>query len=103
MDNAFFVGVVQRIRELGEQSDPPPRWQRPSLAEYPAQGLPLDQLHRDTVEALRFGDVVDLDDMGMAQRGGEVGLSLEALDKAFLAGQLRRQYLYGAHMAKAAV
>ena len=71
---------------------------RPGSQKLP-QRLPLHQLHRDERRAVDGADVVDRDDVGMAERRCGSGLLLESLQPARVPRELRRQDL-DRHLAR---
>ena len=55
--------------------------------------LTLDQLHREEVDAVRFLDRIDRDDVRMVEGGDGAGLALEAGEPVGIAGEIRGQHL----------
>jgi hypothetical protein len=93
MDDAAVVGGRQRARDLPRQLDQLGlAHERPRQAL--AQGLTGDELHDD--EGLAVGqvaEVVDLDDVGVAQGRGDAGLVEEPGHHVAGVGELRQQHL----------
>ncbi len=87
------------LREVAEESAEV----GPLLVNEAAQGLAADHLHRDVVQRLRVGrarrahrvapDLVDGDDVGVAQLRRRPGLELEAPDAVFVAHQVEGEDL----------
>ena len=69
------------LGDLAEQLDRLGRRQRPLGGDPPFQVAALDQAHRDEQLALLFARVVDRDDVGVVEAGGEARLGQEALAK----------------------
>ena len=65
------------------------------VADERAQGSALDVLHRDVRRALVLEEVVDGDDVGVAERAGDARLAYEALGEGGIGGMKRRQFLQG--------
>ena len=57
------------------------------------EGLPLDELHRVVVDAALAADRVDVDDAGMLQRRGGLGLILEPLEMPRVENRRKGQHL----------
>ena len=55
----------------------------------------VDVVHRDPQLTVVFASVVDPDDVGMAQSGGQVGLADEPLPERGVAGYVRAEDLQG--------
>jgi hypothetical protein len=68
-----------------------------------AQGLALDELHRDEVQAVRAAHVVDGDEVRVVERGDRAGLSLEARDALRVGDELGRENLQRDPSAEARV
>ncbi len=58
--------------------------EKPFLGQKLRQGLAVNELHRDEMDAVGFFHGVDCDDVGMVERGDGLGFSLEP-GAAFLA------------------
>ncbi len=69
----------QRVRQIG----------RAVPADVIAEVLPLHVFLGDVVQVVDAADLVNLHDVGMDQRGGRLGLQLEALQIDPIAGQFR--------------
>ena len=65
-----------------------------------AQVLALEQLHRHVQPALGLAQVVDRDDVRMAEAADRLGLAVEALVQLVLVAQLRREHLEGDDAAR---
>ena len=70
----------------------------PALGDHAVEGLALDELHGEEVDAVRLLDRVDGDDAGVVEGGEGLGLALEALEPLRVGGHLGRQHLEG-HVA----
>ena len=96
------VGLGEPLGGLREVAE-----QRPQvgslLVDDLGERLAADHFHRDVVQRVRVGragrahglapDLVDGDDVGMAQRRGRPGLELEASDAVFVADEVGREDL----------
>ncbi len=67
----------------------------PSEATSWARLGPADDFHRVPEQSGSSGNVVDVDDVGVIQPGGELRFAAEALDRRRILGQVRMQYLEG--------
>ncbi len=76
-----------------QQPDRALRRQRPLAGDQPAQVAALDQAHRDDQLAVLLAGVVDGDDAGVVEAGGEPRLAQEALAEALLVDQLAGDHL----------
>ena len=86
MDDAFFVGVIERRGGLAENAEQ--RFLVGGLRgqQHFFQRRPVHELHEDVRHAVFFGDVVNGDDAGMGEHAGRLGLAEQALAQAFALG-----------------
>ena len=83
-----------RVREPGQDALQHARDLRQlEVADERAQRAALDVLHRDVRRPLVLEEVVDGDDVGVAQRAGDARLAHEALGEGRVCGVKRRQLL----------
>ena len=68
-----------------------------------AQRAPLDEVHHDVVVVVLLADVVDQDDVRVAQPGRDRRLALEPRDEALVGGEVGRQELDGAELLEVSV
>ncbi len=93
VDDAGRMGGVERRRDLAEQLDRFARRQR-AVGGYPSlQVAALDQPHRDDQLAVLLAGVVDGDDVGVVEAGGEAGLAQEALAEGLVVGEVAGDHL----------
>ncbi len=97
LDVAVHDTVAMRIGErLGDPCSHGGRLQRRQRslgADDRGERFPVDVFHDDEVGRLRLAPVEDRDDVGVAQVGGGLGLSAEALDEGVVGGELREEHL----------
>ena len=79
MDDTGLVGGGEAVGDLAAEADDLARGQR--RAEALAEALALDQLHDQERVAVLVADVVDGDEIGVAQRRGRPRLLLEAREQ----------------------
>jgi hypothetical protein len=89
VDDAEFAGPLQRGGDLAHDAQGDRQFGRPLAGEEVAEVTPLDVFHRHVVDAVVFADGVDLDDVGVVDAGGRLGLAAEPLQGAGVGGQLR--------------
>ena len=94
VDDAARVGRLEGVGDLGSEVEKGVQGQR-SGAEAIAQGLAVEQLHRDEGPALMLVHVVDRADVRMLEGGGSAGFALQALESLSVLGELIRQELQG--------
>ena len=85
-DLAELPGLIARIRQRGGDVifyTPPV-----SGAQDGEQWLALEVLHRDEVATIRFTEVVDVDDVGVLDQGGQPRLLHQHLDERLLRGEV---------------
>ena len=93
VDDPFLVRRGQPQGHLQAVLDGFPRRQRLSRLQLVAERLPLQQL-RDEIRKLRvLADVVDGDDVGMAEHAGRARLDLESADEIAVAGERFGEHL----------
>ena len=97
MDDPFFMGVLQGLANLGDDCQCLLRLQTSALDEMP-QIAPVDELHDQVKQAARFAEIVDGDDVGMAEPGQGAGFASKAFGKGRIATPLGRQDL-DSHLA----
>ena len=91
--DAVAVRVLEGAAGLLEDADRFLEAQGAGLLEDLAEGAALDALHRVPEEGAGGADAVDGDDVGVIERGGDLGLALEALGGVGAVGELQRQDL----------
>ena len=97
MDDALLVGGGEGVGERGGDLEDLGSGE-PALGDDAVEGLALDELHGEEVDAVRLLDRVDGDDPGVVEGGEGLGLALEALEPLRVGGHLGRQDLEG-HLA----
>jgi hypothetical protein len=78
MDETDRVRRVQRVGHVAADPDHLVQLERPARQPGPER-LPFHELHRDEVVAVRLFHLVDRDDVGMVERGRQLGLADETL------------------------
>ena len=87
------MGVFHRVADLEEHVHDLARVE--ALADHaPVNLLTLDVLHREVVDALDPADLVNRDDVGVAEAGHGAGLALEGLAKGQDVAALAREDLH---------
>ena len=94
MDDALVVRGRERFSEPGGDLEHPLDRQ-PALGDQLVERLPLDKLHGQEVDAVRFLDGVHADDAGVIQRGQRFCLTLKPLEPLRVRGHLGGQHLEG--------
>ena len=95
VDDAAAVGMLQACGDLhGEMEGLLPVEGAP-LLHVLLQGDAVDQLHDDVVRSVGGGDVIDLNDIGVAQHGHGFALRPEAAAELFVPGEFIFEYLDG--------
>ena len=99
VDHAARVGVVNGVGERGEEAGgllgtEAPAFRR-ALLQFGLERWPLDVLHDHVVPVALGVEVVDLQDVGMAQTGDGVRLALEAANEILVLGHVRVQDFEG--------
>ena len=77
MNDAFPVGLVQRVGNLNRVLQRLIQWQSPLLQSF-LKRFALDQLHDEVVRAILFADVVKRTNVGMIQAADSLGFTLKA-------------------------
>ena len=94
---AALVRVVQAGRRAADDHDRELERDRPAAAERGLEDRPrvlaVDVLHRHEVGAVGLIDLVDLGDVLVVERRGELGLVEEHRDEALIAGALAQDRL----------
>ena len=95
VDNAPAVGVLQALGDLHGKVQGLLPVEDPLDLHILLQGNTVDQLHNNIVGAVRRGNVVNLDDIGVAQHGNSLALRPEAAAEFLIPGKFVLQYLNG--------
>ncbi len=95
MHKALSMGIVQGSGDLFDDVRCPVGRQRTLLLDDLLQGMALEILHDDIVDAVLVPDVVDDDDIGVAQSSSGLSFSLEALDELLIVAELGWKRLDG--------
>ena len=93
VDESAAVCGVERRRELLEQIDGPAWLERPLLEQNLAQVGAGDVVHHEEQHSFVLAGVMDADDVGVVQRGGDPHLALESLAELLVLGQLGGEHL----------
>ena len=93
MDHALFGGLAQGGGDLPHDRQCLLQQRRPAAGEPVAEVLSLHVLLDDIVQAVDVPHLVDLHDIGMHQRGGGLGLALEAPEVGLVVRQVRPEDL----------
>ena len=97
----LVVRVVERVAQLEQQPDRDVDRRRAAdparVAQDPADIAAVDVLHRDEVRRAHPAELEQLDDVGVVQEGGELGLAHERLDEAGVCREMRQQTLERHH------
>ena len=92
MHDALVVRGGERVgQRVGDVEDPLDR--QAALGNGAVEGLALDELHREEVDALGFFNREDRDDAGMIEGGQGLGLAAEALQAIRACGHPGGQHL----------
>src|SRR5262249_33939568 len=94
VDHAFLVGVLEGVTYLDRQ----PQYfvcPEPAGVNGLAQAVASDELHEEVVEAVALAEVIDGDNVGVAEPGEGAGLAGEALGEGGIPAGNRRQDLEG--------
>jgi len=86
MDDPVLVGIVKPVAHLLHEQELVLEEERPALGDHLLELLALEELHHDEQVPVHFGEVVDGDDVGVAQPRTGLGLPEEA--RAQLVGDL---------------
>ena len=99
VNDALFVGRAERLGQLSDdRQDPLGREGRLVLDDL-AQGVALDELHDRVRHAVwSRTEVVDVDDIGVADPRRRLGLADESLDHVLIAGHIAFEDLYRHHL-----
>src|SRR6185436_5591967 len=92
MHHAVRVRVAEPFAELAQQVELPLDRERHVL-DHALEVAARHELHRQEQSAAALADVVDLDDVAVAQPARRLRLAQEALAQVVLARELRRQHL----------
>ena len=87
------VREVERIGQRTQQADDPGDRERAVGANHLTERAPSDQLHHDVVVLVLLANVVDQDDVRVAQPGRDRRLLLEAGHEAIVSREMGRQQL----------
>jgi hypothetical protein len=94
VDQAVVVGGVEGVGDLADQVDRAAGVHRPVLQGLAQVGA-VDQAHVDVEPAVDLAEVVDRDDVGLAQPGRDAGLAAEPAGVLRVVGQDLREELDG--------
>ena len=98
MDDSLLVGSGQGVGERhGDVEEP--TGEETAFGDEEVEGLSLDELHRQEVDAVRLLDREHADDAGVVEGGQRPGLALESVEPLGIGRHLRRQHLEG-HVAQ---
>ena len=92
MDDAPAVGVFQSLGDLHGEMQRLLPVQHALLFHILLQGNAVDKLHNDEVGTFRGGNVINLDDVGMAQHGHGFALGMEPAAELLVPGKFVFQY-----------
>ena len=92
VDDAGGVGGVEGLADLGQQVDRLLGRQRPGRDPL-LQVAAVDQAHRDDQLVVLLARVVDRDDVGVIEAGGEARLAQEPLAEALVAAEVAGDHL----------
>lgn len=95
VDNALLVGVFEGAAALRDNVQCLVRVERPFAIAVFVQVGAVDELHGEIKGVIGLAEFVKCDDVFVAELGGVLGLTAEALDHGRLGGHLRRQHLEG--------
>src|SRR5204862_1286362 len=95
VDDAVAVRVLQGAAGLLEDAERLLEGEGARLLEDLGQGAPFDALHRVPEEGAGGADAVDGDDVGVVERGGDLGFALEAFGGVGAVSELQRQDFEG--------
>ena len=85
---------VERLGDLGEELDCAPGLERAVLGhDACARSVALDVAHGEEEQAVLISRLVDGDDVGVIERGGDPRLAQEALAEALVLGELGGDHL----------
>ena len=87
------VGDAEGGKRFAHQPHQVLGWHRPVAFDLLRQVGAVDELHRVPEQAGPSGDVVDVDDVGMVDAGGQLGLAPEALHHRRIRGEVGVQHL----------
>jgi hypothetical protein len=94
MDETTSVGGVERGGDLAADRNGPVWLQRPLLLQQCPEPPTFDQPHREEELPVDLAGVVDRDDVGMLERGRQLGLNQEAVPEGPVPGKLRGDQLH---------
>ncbi len=94
MDDALFVRRHQTLRNLLGKVQGLTPWDR-TIEQTLAQGLSFEQLGDDVRGAIVHADVINGDNIGMAESGGGAGFLLKTAQAVLIMGQRGFEYLDG--------
>ena len=93
MDDPLSVGLVERVRDLAAEAEDLVESER-TLHEPLGQGLALEVLHDEELDAVLVADVVQRADVGVGKRRDGLRFPLEPLTTLGAGGEVRRQDFY---------
>ena len=102
MDDALLVGGGEPLCDLEGVGECFPRVET-GASEFGAQVLPLQILHGDERAAVRFADIVDGADVGVAECGSGAGLAFEAIQGGGITEEFASEEFEGDGTAEASV
>ena len=95
MNHPAAVSVIECAASLDEVAELLRQGQRQTRRDHLFEAFPLQVLHGDKRRAVRFGEFVDGDDIGMLQQSRGLGLAMEALEQIGVIGNARGDGLDG--------
>ena len=93
VDDAVLVRVAQSVRHLGPDRRRALDRHLARPRDHPVEPHAVHELHREVAEGLRAPPVVEADDVGVLEVGGDPGLLLEALEEVVERGDRRGEAL----------
>src|SRR4029079_1806757 len=84
MNQPALVRVVERRSDLADDEDSTVDRKRTLPADQFLQARTADVLHDDVVRVTFLADIVNIDDVGVGEAGGRLGLTLETLQEVLV-------------------
>ena len=94
MHDPFVVNVLQCLANLRHNRQSFPRGQLAGIQQLP-QRQTIDELHEKVIKALLLAEVVDRDDMRVAENGQCPGFAGKSLGKGRITGGFRQENVAG--------